>query len=52
MNKIRENSVEKLIRKDYDLKGYVLREFAEALIQAVEKQIEKDGNKSILEKIS
>lgn len=51
MNKIRANYIEELISKDRDLKGYIIKEFAEALIQAVEEQVKKDGNKSILEVI-
>jgi hypothetical protein len=49
--RVRENNVERILTKEKDLKGYVMREFAEALIAAVEEQIKKDGNKSIMEKI-
>ena len=51
MKKLRENYVEKLISKDRDLKGFIIREFSESLIQAVEEQVKKDSNKSILKVI-
>lgn len=47
-----ESNLERLLRKDKDIKGYILRDFTETLMKAVEDKANKEGKDKVLEIIS